>query len=234
MKETRYLIDAAIENYCEEHTTEEGNVLRKLSRETNLKVMMPRMLSGKVQGQFLSILTSLLLPKNVLELGTFTGYSAICIAAGLPKNGRLITIDKNPEIEDIARKYFKESGLEDKIDFRIGNAMELVPQLDEQFDLVFLDADKEHLLDYYQMIFEKVPVGGIILADNILWDGKVLDETCNDRITKEIRAFNDFVQEDQRVENVLLPFRDGLMMIKKIANNDFSDNRKSRNFVNRK
>lgn len=216
MKETRYLIDTAIENYCEEHTTEEREILRQLTRETNLKTLMPRMLSGKIQGSFLSMLVSLLKPKTILELGTFTGYSAICLASGLSENGRLITIDKNPEIEDIARKYFKESGLENKIDFRIGNAMEIVPQLNEQFDLVFLDADKEHLTDYYRMIIEKIPVGGVILADNILWDGKVIDEKCNDRITKEIRAFNDFVQEDQRVENVLLPFRDGLMMAKKI------------------
>ncbi|MDR0364438.1 MAG: O-methyltransferase [Bacteroidales bacterium] len=216
MKETRYLIDVAIETYCEEHTTEESDVLKRLERETNITTLMPRMLSGKVQGKFLSILTSLFKPKNILELGTFTGYSTICLASELPNDGHLVTIDKNPEIEDIARKYFKESGLADKIDFYIGNALYIIPRLNRQFDLVFLDADKERLLDYYKMVIDKIPVGGIILVDNILWNGKVIDKKCDDKITKEIRMFNDFVQLDERVENVLLPFRDGLMMIKKI------------------
>lgn len=215
MKESRYLIDLAVETYCEEHTTAEDNTLVELTRETNLKMLMPRMLSGKVQGRFLTILVEILRPQNILELGTFTGYSAICLAKGLSEDGKLITIDKNPEIEDFARRYFKKSGLEDKILFFVGDALKIVPKLEYDFDMVYLDADKENLAEYYQVIIEKLKPGALILADNILWDGKVVDNTQNDKITCGIRTFNDLVQSDERVENVLLPLRDGLMLIRK-------------------
>lgn len=205
-----------IEEYLSSHTTEEPLVLQQLFRETHLKTTKPRMMSGHIQGRFLTILTQMLQPKNVLEIGTFTGYSAICLAMGLPKNGNLITIDNNQEIESIARKYFKLSGLEDKINFIVDDAKKVIPLLEQTFDLVYLDADKENNLIYYQQIMDKTTVGSVIVADNVLWSGKILFEEAHDPKTEKIRQFNDFIQNDERVENVLLPLRDGMMILRRI------------------
>ncbi len=211
------MINRKILEYSESHTTNESDLLRKLYRETNLKVIMPRMLSGHSQGVLLKMLSSMIKPKYVLEIGTYTGYSAICLAEGLAKDGKLITIEKNPEVEAIAKRYFSKSGQSEKIDFRIGDAMEIIPDLKPDFDLIFIDADKENYLNYYNLTFDKLRKGGIIIADNALWEAKVLQSPKpNDKETLGIQKFNDFVQADKRVENILLPFRDGLMIIRKL------------------
>jgi len=215
MSEKGFIIDADIEHYCELHTTAENNVLEQLVRETNLKTTIPQMLSGKILGRLLTTLVELIQPKNILELGTFTGYSAICLAQRLPENGLLTTIDNNPEIEDIARKYFNMSGLERKIHFIIGDALQVVPDLNTKFDMAFIDADKDNLSAYYQLVIEKMQSGGVILVDNILWYGKVANPNQDDRVTRKIREFNEMVQADDRVTNVLLPLCDGLMLIRK-------------------
>ena len=215
MNENNSLIGWNIEQYCEAHTTAESQTLQQLARETNLKMLMPQMLSGKIQGRLLTMLVELIKPKTILELGTFTGYSAICMAQGLPENGLLVTIDGNPEVESLARKYFKISGLEEKIRFIVGDALQIIPDLNICFDMAFIDADKEQLSDYYSMVMEKISPGGVIVVDNILWYGKVVDPTQNDRVTQKICQFNELVQADNRVTNVLLPLRDGVMVIRK-------------------
>ena len=221
MNEDAFLIAPEIEQYCEEHTSSETETLQQLVRETNLKMLMPQMLSGKIQGHFLTMLVEMMKPKTILELGTFTGYSAICMAQALPENGLLITIDGNPEVEHLAQKYFKMSGLENKIRFINGDALQIIPTLNMTFDMAYIDADKEHLSDYYQAVMEKMNAGGVIIVDNILWYGKVTDPNQNDRTTQKIRQFNDMVQADNRVTNVLLPLRDGVMMIKLKSKNVF-------------
>jgi caffeoyl-CoA O-methyltransferase len=202
-------------NYAEKFTTSEPAYLQELYRETHLKTMYPRMLSGHLQGRFLKMISLMIHPQRILEIGTFTGYSAICLAQGLSSDGLLHTIDSNEEPVAIGRKYFEKAGLKDKIVTHIGNATEIIPDIDETFDLVFIDADKENYLKYYQQVFDKVKPGGIILADNAFWDGKVLDKLTADHETKGIIAFNRFVHEDERVEHLLLTIRDGLMMIRK-------------------
>ncbi|HNW98566.1 MAG TPA: O-methyltransferase [Bacteroidales bacterium] len=201
--------------YAEEHTSEEPALLKELNRETHVKMIYPRMLSGHLQGRLLSIISKMLQPENILEIGTYTGYSAICLAEGLQKNGVLHCIEINPEFEEIIRKYIDKSGFSEKIKLHIGDALELLPKMNETFDLVFIDADKEQYLDYYKLVFDKVKPGGIIVADNVLWDGKVMEEKSSDKETRGIKEFNDFIQNDERVENILLPLRDGLMMIRK-------------------
>ncbi len=210
-------ISEELDNYCKTHTSNESDALKNLNRETHLKVMSPRMLSGHLQGQFLSFISNISKPKNILEIGTYTGYSAICLAQGLAENGKLTTIDVNIETESIARKYFKESGLENKIDFIIGNALEIIPTIKQKFDIVFIDADKKNYANYYDLIFDKVNLGGIIIADNVLWSGKILmPENAMDKDTLAIHQFNKKLHEDTRTENILLPVRDGLMMVRKI------------------
>jgi predicted O-methyltransferase YrrM len=211
------MIDNELEKYSEEHTSPETENLYKLNRETHIKVLMPRMLSGKIQGKFLTMLSELIRPKRILEIGTFTGYSALCLAKGMDDNGELITIDKNPELEFISKKYFGKSGLGEKIKLINGNALEIIPELEGNFDLVFIDADKANYLNYYKMLIDRVNSGGFIIADNVLWAGKVLHKDIpeKDIDTHGIIAFNDFVHEDVRVENLLLPLRDGLMILKK-------------------
>jgi caffeoyl-CoA O-methyltransferase len=206
----------AFEQYAEEHTTKESENLHRLFRETHLKTMYPRMLSGNLQGQFLSMISKMLSPKSILEIGTFTGYATINLAMGLEKHGVIHTIDSNAESVEIGRKYFSEAGLNEKIIAHIGNAMQIIPQLDLCFDLIFIDADKENYLHYYHLVFDKLKTGGIILADNAFWDGKALEIKTNDREAIGIKQFNDYVQSDQRVENVLIPIRDGLMMVRKL------------------
>lgn len=208
-------IKPEIIGYAEKHTTSESEVLQKINRDTHAKVMMPRMLSGHLQGRILSMISSLVCPKRILEIGTYTGYSAICLAEGLAEGGRLITIDVNEELEDRVREYFAQSGVADKIDFRIGNALKIIPDLREKFDLVFIDADKENYSRYYDLVIDNVNLNGVILADNVLWSGKVLDGKP-DKDTKAIIDFNAKVHTDNRVENVLLPVRDGIMMLRKV------------------
>ncbi|MCX7744638.1 MAG: O-methyltransferase [Flavobacteriales bacterium] len=205
----------AIEQYAQEHSTEEMQVLQELSRETQAKVLRPRMLSGHIQGLFLQMISKLIKPQRVLEIGTYTGYSAICLAQGLNKNGILHTIEVNDELESIIRKYINKAGLTNKITLHIGDALKIIPTLNETWDLVFIDADKENYLNYYNLVFNQVKPGGWIITDNVLWSGKVLDKNENDIETQSIRQFNQFIHTDDRVEHLLLPLRDGLMMIRK-------------------
>lgn len=204
--------------YCEDHTSEEDLLLQKITRETQLKVLKPRMLSGQLQGKMLELFTKMINPKIVLEVGTYTGYSAICMARGLSKSGKLITLDINDELETMVRGFFKESGLADQIDYRLGNALELLPKVEGPIDLAFIDADKINNDTYYELILEKMNSGGIIMADNVLWSGKVLVEEGKkiDKDTQAILDFNAKITEDSRVENVLLPIRDGIMMARKL------------------
>ena len=205
-----------IQKYVEAHSDSETELLSKLNRETYQKVMMPRMLSGHLQGRVLSMICHMIKPERVLEIGTYTGYSAICMAEGLADGGKLITLDKNEEIEEMVRKYFHEAGLSNSIDYRIGDAMELIPEIEDEFDLVFIDADKKNYLNYYNLVIHKVRPGGFIIADNVLWSGKVVKtEGKTDKDTQAILDFNRSVHEDPRVENVLFPIRDGLMVLRK-------------------
>jgi caffeoyl-CoA O-methyltransferase len=208
-------LPSEIEQYAQSHTSVESELLKKIDRETHAHVLMSRMVSGHLQGQFLSMVSCMIKPKTILEIGTYTGYSAICLAEGLSEVGKLITIDINEELETRVRGYFKEAGLENKIDYRIGNASHIIPMLNVSFDLVFIDADKENYGLYYDLIFDKVPVGGFILADNVLWSGKVI-QAKEDKDTKAIKDFNNKIQADSRVKNILLPLRDGIMMVEKI------------------
>ena len=209
--------DPEIYNYAEAHSSPEPDVLKKLNRETNVKVHFPRMLSGHIQGNLLKMISCMLRPQRILEIGTYTGYSSICLSEGLTENGILHTIEINPEHEDMIRKYHSEAGLSEKINLHIGNALDIIPTIDGQFDLTFIDADKENYLNYFHLVFNKVRKGGFILADNVLWDGKVLkDSLPSDTETRVIKEFNEFIQKDKRVENLLLPFRDGLMIIRKL------------------
>lgn len=210
-------ISRDLSEYIENHTSAETGLLKKLSRDTYAHILMPRMLSGHVQGRFLSMISHMISPAAILEIGTYTGYSAICLAEGLKQNGKLYTLDINEELEGMVRKYFKEAGLQDRIDYRIGNALEIIPAMNIQFDLVFIDADKENYLNYYNLIFDKVKAGGYIIADNVLWSGKVVDKNIKtDKDTKALMDFNDFVHQDERVENIILPLRDGLMIVRKL------------------
>jgi len=203
-----------IARYSAEHTSLEPDLLKQINRDTHASVMMPRMLSGHVQGRFLSMISKFLQPKTILEIGTYTGYSAICLAEGLAPYGKLITIDVNEELETRVRAYFQQAGLESKIDYRLGDAAKIIPTLNHTFDLVFIDADKENYALYYDLVFEKVNPGGAILADNVLWSGKVT-QTKADKDTRALIEFNKKIHADNRVENLLLPLRDGIMMIRK-------------------
>lgn len=204
--------------YCEDHTSEEDAILRHIDRETHAKVLMPRMLSGKLQGKTLEIFSKMLSPLLILEIGTYTGYSAICLAKGLAPEGKLITLDINGELEEMVRGFFDKSGLAHMIDYRIGDALDTIPGLRGDFDLVFIDADKTNYINYYHLIVDRIKPGGIILADNVLWSGSVLVREGEkvQKDTQAIRDFNQLVQNDPRVENVLLPIRDGIMMIRKL------------------
>lgn len=213
-------LDSALEDYILAHTSPESEILRQLHRETYMKVLQPRMLSGHLQGRVLSMLVHMMKPLNVLEIGTYTGYSALCMAEGLPEGGHIDTIDINEELILLVSKYIALSGNENRITAHIGNALDVLPQLDKKFDLVFIDADKTNYLNYYHLVFDQLPVGGHIIADNVLWSGKILDadEIKNDPDTRALAEFNEYVMNDQRVENVLFPVRDGLMIIRKKKN----------------
>lgn len=207
-------LNEVIQRYSEQHSTPESELLKRINRETHLSVLKPRMLSGHLQGRVLSMISKMIHPSSILEIGTYTGYSAICLAEGLKPNGKLITLDVNEELEEKVRGYFAEAGLSQVVDFRIGNALEIIPTINSSFDLVFIDADKENYSQYYDLVFDKVRSGGIMLADNVLWSGKVID-TKPDRDTRAIIDFNKKVSQDSRVESVLLPIRDGIMMLRK-------------------
>lgn len=211
-------IHEQIGDYCDQHTSPESDVLRRLSRDTFANVLQPRMLSGHYQGRLLSMLSRMIRPKVILEIGTYTGYSALCLAEGLAEGGRLITIDVNAEQEDRIRKYIAEAGMENRIQFIIGDAKNIIPTLPHTYDLVFIDADKPNYINYYHLAIERLNPGGFIIADNVLWSGKVVDEKerTKDADTRLLDTFNKMVQEDDRVENVLLPVRDGLMVLCKV------------------
>ena len=210
------MIPEEIEEYALFHTSEQDPLLHELYRETNLKTLYPRMLSGPLQGKLLEMISRMIGPANVLEIGTFTGYSAICLARGLRPGGLLTTIEVDPELADFAGRYFRKAGLTGSIRQHIGKAMDILPQLNYPWDLVFIDADKESYVDYYDMVIGQMASGGYILADNVLWDGKVLEDPGRqDRETKGIVAFNAKVRKDDRADQLLLPVRDGLMIIRK-------------------
>ena len=210
------LIDPKLNMYAEEHTSSEAELLNKINRETNLEVLQPRMLSGHLQGRILAMISQMIRPSYIVEIGTYTGYSALCLAEGLSQNGKLTTIEFNHELEDRILKYFNQSGHANQIDLKIGDALEVLPTLENGIDLVFIDADKVNYLNYYNLVFDKLKSGGYILADNVLWSGKVLEDVNDqDGETKALIKFNSFIQNDDQVENVLLPVRDGLMLIRK-------------------
>lgn len=211
------LIPEEIEEYCELHTTPESQLLNRLNRETNIKVLRPRMLSGKLQGTFLAMISRMIKPSYILEIGTYTGYSALCLAEGLTSSGELHTIEIDEELEDISRKYFKESSFHSQIHLHIGDANTIIPTLPHQWDLVFIDAEKKDYKKYFDLIFPNLRNGGIILIDNVLWSGKVVEEVAhNDYDTQAILAFNDYIQQYEGVINLTLPFRDGILMVEKI------------------
>lgn len=210
------LIDEKLEAYAEEHTTFETPELAALNRDTQAKILMPRMLSGHLQGRVLSLLSKLKAPNRILEIGTYTGYSAVCLAEGLGSDGVLHTIDINEELTAFAGDHIAKNGFADKIVQHVGNALDIVPTLKETWDLVFIDADKSNYSNYYDLVIDSMAPGGLILADNVLWSGKVIEPVADKDIdTQELIVFNKKVQDDPRVENVLLPIRDGIMVIRK-------------------
>lgn len=203
--------------YTEDHTSPESDLLEKINRDTQANVLQPRMLSGHLQGRVLAMFSKMIKPKRVLEIGTYTGYSALCFAEGLAEGGLIHTIDINEELKDRINKYFSDSEYADQLKLHIGNALDIVPSLEETWDLVFIDADKENYINYYNLVIDHLSVGGYIIADNVLWSGKVLNDPQSlDLDTRVLAEYNAMVQADKRVENVLFPVRDGLMVCRKI------------------
>ena len=207
-----------LDNYVVAHSDNEPVLLQQLNRETNQKILQPRMLSGHYQGRVLSMISKLVNPKTILEIGTYTGYSALCLAEGLQTEGELHTIDINEELYDIQKKYFDKSDYKNQIHQHIGNALDIIPKLNRTFDLVFIDADKENYCNYFEIIIDKLKPGGIILSDNVLWSGKVLETTFkkDDTSTPALIAYNKLLKNDKRVETVMLPIRDGLTISRKL------------------
>lgn len=211
-----HFISDQLENYIENHSENEPELLQQLSRETHQKILQPRMLSGHYQGRVLSMISKLVNPQYILEIGTYTGYSALCMAEGLQRDGELHTIDTNEELVDFQRRYFDKSGFGDQIHQHLGNALDIIPRFKTNFDIVFIDADKENYSNYFHLIIDKLNPGGIILSDNVLWSGKVLEPLRKDDISTEaIVAYNKLLKDDDRVETVLLPIRDGLTISRK-------------------
>ncbi len=209
------MLDTILETYIDTHTTPETDVLYQLNRQTHLKVLRPNMLSHQAQGVLLKLFSQMIKPKTILEVGTYTGYSAICLCAGLQKNGKLHTIDINEELYDMQMEYFEMAGVKNNIKTYIGDAMQIIPTINETFDLVFLDGDKVNYPEYYDILIDKIAIGGIILADNTLWKGQVYNSKFDDKYTKALRVFNQKVLEDKRVENTILPLRDGMSIIRR-------------------
>jgi caffeoyl-CoA O-methyltransferase len=216
-----------IDQYAESHSSAEPELLARLNRETHLRTHMPQMISGNTQGTLLRMISGMMKPMKILEIGTFTGYSAICLASGLQEDGVLHTIEINPEMEDFAMKYFREAGMEHKIHMHIGAALEIIPTIEGPFDLVFIDADKENYTRYLELVLDNLSKDGLILADNTLWYGRVIrPDAEKDRETAGIIEFNNYVQSCPGVENLLLPLRDGITMIRRIDQNRFIPKRK--------
>jgi caffeoyl-CoA O-methyltransferase len=209
-------INKEIEDYISNHTNKESDLLSKLNRETWAKVLMPRMLSGHIQGQVLSLFSNIINPTNIIEIGTYTGYSALCLAEGLKVDGELHTIDINQEHTMVAEKYFNKSKFSKNINQYIGNAIDIIPKIKKKFQLAFIDADKENYSNYFDLLIDKIDINGIIIADNVLWSGKVT-KSIMDKETKELDSYNKKVNSDPRVENILLSVRDGLMICRKIS-----------------
>jgi len=210
------MIEKEIAHYIKNHTTSEDKVMYELNRATHLRTFYPNMLSGSVQGKFLEMVSCMIRPRRILEIGTFTGYSAICLAKGLTPDGKLITIEVNEEMEDFINDFKKKSGMDDRIELVLGDALKVIPGLDGQFDLIFIDADKEQYIDYYELAMDKLKNGAFILADNVLWGGKTVYDKKPDNKTQGIRRFNEQVKNDDRVEQVMLSIRDGLLLIRKV------------------
>jgi caffeoyl-CoA O-methyltransferase len=209
------LLSDELTNYLDRHCEPEDELLKHINRETHLKVLMPRMLSGHYQGRLLSMLSKMIRPERILEIGTYTGYATLCMAEGLTENGLIHTIDINSELEEMVRSHFDKSTYSEKIRYHIGNALQVIPDLDEVLDLVFIDADKKNNGNYYNLVFDKVRPGGLIIIDNVLWSGKVLQTENQDKDTREINQFNLMINSDPRVEKLILPVRDGLFMVLK-------------------
>lgn len=208
------MLTDALDGYILSHSDEEGALLSALNRDANVNLLRPRMLSGHLQGRILKMFCRMLRPRRILEIGTYTGYATLCLAEGLEPDGMIHTIEINDEMEDFIRKYLDRSSYQERVRVHFGDAMEIIPRLEEVFDLVFIDADKRLYSDYYDLVFPKVRPGGLILADNTLWDGKVIEEVHPaDKQTQGILMFNDKIKQDDRVEKVILPLRDGLTMI---------------------
>ena len=211
-------IDPKLDEYVCNHTDNESELLYELNRQTHIRALNSRMLSGQFQGRLLSMIAHMIQPQNILEIGTYTVYSALCFREGLAENGKITTIDINEELEDFVREFIHKAGAENQINYVIGDAMKLIPDLNEEFDLVFIDADKENYCNYYDLVFDKVKIGGYILADNVLWSGKVIEAYEKaDKDTQILMDYNRKINADPRVENILLPIRDGLMLARKIA-----------------
>lgn len=210
-------IASSLFDYVVKHSQAEPSLLTELTRETHLKVLQPRMLSGPLQGRFLSILSKLISPKRILEIGTFTGYATLCLAEGLPKDGRIDTLDINEELTDFQRSFFDRSPWGNQIYQHTGNALELIPSLNHSYDLIFIDADKKNYLKYLELVLPKLHSGGLLLSDNVLWSGKVLEETQKkDEDTRVLKEFNMLLSSHTELETVMLPLRDGLTISRKI------------------
>lgn len=206
-------LNEELEKFVNEHSSPESELLLQLNRETNLKVLQPRMLSGHLQGRVLSLFSKMIRPKRILEIGTYTGYSALCLAEGLSEDGQLHSIDINEELREMVEKYVKAAGFEEQIQLHLGNALDIIPILKEDWDLVFIDADKTNYINYYHLLIENLKSGSYIIADNVLWSGKVLENyDQQDEDTQTLIDFNQMIQADKRLENVLFPVRDGLMV----------------------
>ncbi len=212
-----HFLSEDLDTYVVNHSEDEPELLQQLTRETYQKILQPRMLSGHYQGRVLSMISKLVNPKNILEIGTYTGYSALCLAEGMQKTGELHTIDINEELVDFQHKYFDKSGFGNQIHQHLGNALDIIPTLNKTFDLVFIDADKENYSAYFELIVDRLNTGGIILSDNVLWSGKILDTSFkkDDTSTPALIAYNKLLKDDPRVETVLLPIRDGLTISRK-------------------
>ena len=209
-------LEKNLAEYCENHTSPESELLSKLNRDTHVKVISSRMLSGHLQGRVLSFISKLQKPTFIVEVGTYTGYSALCLAEGLSENGKLLSIDVNEETSYYAQSFINQSVYKNKIDLVVADAKAVIPDIAEPIDLVFIDADKKNYLSYYHLLIDKLSTGGLIIADNVLWSGKItMPASDMDRETLALHEFNNFIQNDERVENMLLPIRDGLMVIRK-------------------
>ena len=211
------LIPDEIEEYCEKHSSKEDDILYQLYRETYQKTLRPRMISGHIQGLFLQMISLLVQPKRILELGTFTGYSTICLAKGLTSDGLIYTIEEEPELEYIIHKYLQQTPYEAKVKLMIGEALNIIPTLNETWDIIYIDADKVNYLNYYKLLVPSLSEKGLLLADNVLWSGKIVNNpSVDDKDTKALSEFNEYVQNDANVTNLLLPLRDGIMIVQKI------------------